>query len=768
MQPSALLAICLGSTWLCGSANPAGASPLFDPFLERFQVGAFSDPEEITLAAGFPMGLLEPIRVERNWTRAAHEVLRSGGPDRRSPHLTLRLLAHLECPEPGRAWLRKCDFLVAELEAKSVAADFPVLGENSFLGSEVLARRVFLALGEGKLALAAELAGRLAVAGDDGGVSARATFVWELRCRLLEELSGLSETRFPSRYWGSMLDLVPFDAGNAWALWVAHCRALGLPVLPSELATDQGEEFLTQLQQGWFSPEALYASEFSEPAQSALGATLFLGQELAGHMVRFPSPPRDFERQGFWVKGARFARRGQAEAYESLASRSDLGPGWRLDCLRRASELRLLAGQEEPGLKDLEEALAIAARNEGTLSLRRRLRQWSEQAMVLALARRDTVLARKIHGQAQGSFQQEEGAAFVAETAYWLPVLYPEEMVADTIPPGDRTDLARRRVEAGNARPLEAADSGMRAELLAADGQSLWETWIRWGLALAQAQGLTEDRQLGASKYREILESGREGIGNAEEMEATGLACVAARLGSGPVRQRLLEMALDLDIARAGGWNGPVRPSVVPELVKELRSSQLDLHALLGFCLAAGDLRGILAVAVALPDKGLTREEKLRFLYPLPGEGSLRQAIVAQDAEPALVLAVARNESLFEPNVRSRAGALGFMQIMPFHYESKGALPGADNWACPEVSIRKGARILVENRRRYRGDPYLAVAAYNAGPGAASRWEEQLDGNPDRDIYLAWIGYPETRRYVEKVLIDREIYAWILTARFAD
>ena len=63
---------------------------------------------------------------------------------------------------------------------------------------------------------------------------------------------------------------------------------------------------------------------------------------------------------------------------------------------------------------------------------------------------------------------------------------------------------------------------------------------------------------------------------------------------------------------------------------------------------------------------------------------------------------------------------------------------------------------------------HLAVAAYNAGPKAASRWERQLGGSPDRDIYLAWIGYPETRHYVEKVLIDREIYDWLITAGSGD
>jgi len=126
--------------------------------------------------------------------------------------------------------------------------------------------------------------------------------------------------------------------------------------------------------------------------------------------------------------------------------------------------------------------------------------------------------------------------------------------------------------------------------------------------------------------------------------------------------------------------------------------------------------------------------------------------------------APARNESLFEPSVRSRAGALGWMQIMPFHYQERGALPGEGNWRNPGISIRQGDGLLRENSRRFQGNPYLAVAAYNAGPQAASRWERQLGGSPERDIYLAWIGYPETRHYVEKVLIDREIYDWIIRA----
>jgi soluble lytic murein transglycosylase len=108
------------------------------------------------------------------------------------------------------------------------------------------------------------------------------------------------------------------------------------------------------------------------------------------------------------------------------------------------------------------------------------------------------------------------------------------------------------------------------------------------------------------------------------------------------------------------------------------------------------------------------------------------------------------------------------MQIMPFHFPRRGAVMGADNWACPAVSIAQGDRLLVENSRRYGGDPYLTLAAYNAGPRAAARWIEQLGGSPASDVFLAWIGYPETRRYVEKVLIDREIYDSIISGTYPE
>jgi hypothetical protein len=406
--------------------------------------------------------------------------------------------------------------------------------------------------------------------------------------------------------------------------------------------------------------------------------------------------------------------------------------------------------------------LLLAKEGNGHWSTRRRLRQWNEQALVLALAQNDKVTARKLRDLGLDHFKDKEQEAFDRETGHWMDRLQPDFAAADVQGAGI-LEQAQSVVESGRVEDLGPAADSRREGFRQAALEPRWDLWVRWGLTLANpdpVQGLKRER---AVLYRDALRE-MEQISDPAQRELAALGIIADRLGENEVFPRLMEQAFDRDVGLACGWKTPPRPSSVPDVLPLLRGSELDRHALLGFALALGDMRGILAVAVELEGRGLTPEEKRRFLYPLPDSDAIHAAILEADSDPALLLAVARNESLFEPSVRSRAGALGWMQIMPFHYEDRGALPGENNWRNPGVSIRQGDQLLRENSRRYQGNPYQAVAAYNAGPGAASRWEKQLGGSPDRDIYLAWIGYPETRHYVEKVLIDREIYDWIIRA----
>jgi len=101
--------------------------------------------------------------------------------------------------------------------------------------------------------------------------------------------------------------------------------------------------------------------------------------------------------------------------------------------------------------------------------------------------------------------------------------------------------------------------------------------------------------------------------------------------------------------------------------------------------------------------------------------------------DPALLAAVARAESGFDPAAKSPAGAVGLMQLMPATARSLGVDP-----LDPAQAADGAARLLAGYLRDYGGRTDLALAAYNAGPGAVRRF----GGVPP---------YPETRTYIQRV-----------------
>ncbi len=126
--------------------------------------------------------------------------------------------------------------------------------------------------------------------------------------------------------------------------------------------------------------------------------------------------------------------------------------------------------------------------------------------------------------------------------------------------------------------------------------------------------------------------------------------------------------------------------------------------------------------------------------------------------DPALLLAVTLQESRFTPAVRSVAGAVGLMQLMP---ETAAELAGKplslEALKQPETNVFLGARYLRQLLSQWQGDPLLAVASYNAGPGAVQGWlGPLLQQHPE--LWVEAIPYPETRLYVKKVLGNRWSY----------
>jgi soluble lytic murein transglycosylase-like protein len=125
-----------------------------------------------------------------------------------------------------------------------------------------------------------------------------------------------------------------------------------------------------------------------------------------------------------------------------------------------------------------------------------------------------------------------------------------------------------------------------------------------------------------------------------------------------------------------------------------------------------------------------------KTIAALNPEDLLIHAALEQGLEPEFVRSVARAESGFHQDAVSVKGAIGLMQLMPATASALGV-----DAKLPVQNAQGGAQYLRELLLRYRGDATLALAAYNAGPGAVERYK----GVPP---------YLETRRYIVRVLAE--------------
>jgi soluble lytic murein transglycosylase-like protein len=116
-------------------------------------------------------------------------------------------------------------------------------------------------------------------------------------------------------------------------------------------------------------------------------------------------------------------------------------------------------------------------------------------------------------------------------------------------------------------------------------------------------------------------------------------------------------------------------------------------------------------------------------------DAQINAAAASNGIDPALLKGLVSQESGFNPNARSGAGALGLTQLMPGTASSLGLTNPLD----PAQSLQGGAKYLREQLDRFGGDEKLALAAYNAGPGAVQKY----GGVPP---------YAETQNYVTSVM----------------
>ena len=144
--------------------------------------------------------------------------------------------------------------------------------------------------------------------------------------------------------------------------------------------------------------------------------------------------------------------------------------------------------------------------------------------------------------------------------------------------------------------------------------------------------------------------------------------------------------------------------------------------------------------------------EYWQALYPFPYEDIILRWSKQRQLNPLLVTSLIRQESRFEPEIKSSAGALGLMQVMPPTAKTSAKNIGLSNYSItnPEDNVNIGTYYLDFTHKKYGNNSMLAVASYNAGPNAVAKWVNRYGLN-DADEFVEKIPYRETKGYVESV-----------------
>ena len=179
-----------------------------------------------------------------------------------------------------------------------------------------------------------------------------------------------------------------------------------------------------------------------------------------------------------------------------------------------------------------------------------------------------------------------------------------------------------------------------------------------------------------------------------------------------------------------------------------------------------------LAQAAGWHDRGpftLREGEELRYYqqrFPLPHRRQIEREAKKYELDPAWIAALIRAESAWAPDARSHADARGLMQLLPSTAQAEAKkrslrYPGPNGLYDANDNLRLGIAHLASMLEKHGGQPFLATAAYNAGPTPVGRWLAQRPPN-EIDLWIETIPYRETREYVARILAFAVVYDWRL------
>lgn len=151
-------------------------------------------------------------------------------------------------------------------------------------------------------------------------------------------------------------------------------------------------------------------------------------------------------------------------------------------------------------------------------------------------------------------------------------------------------------------------------------------------------------------------------------------------------------------------------------------------------------------------------DKELKLIYPILYGEEINKYAQEYKQSPYLFLSLIREESHFNNNAQSSAGAIGLVQLMPAtaNFIEKTAL---DNESIKQNNVKIGLKYYKYLTEMFEGNDYLAILSYNAGPGNIKKWlNDPFIKSDEIDEFIENIPYLETKNYIKKILSSYWIY----------
>jgi soluble lytic murein transglycosylase len=159
---------------------------------------------------------------------------------------------------------------------------------------------------------------------------------------------------------------------------------------------------------------------------------------------------------------------------------------------------------------------------------------------------------------------------------------------------------------------------------------------------------------------------------------------------------------------------------------------------------------------------GLSEWDDLLLRFPLKHMSEINEHTRSTIIDPALALAVIRQESAFQENARSSSNARGLMQLLPstareVAQQLQVNLSNLKQLNLPSVNIKLGVYYLNDIKHELMKNPVLAIAAYNAGKSRVRSWLDRANTLPV-DVWIETVPFRETRNYLRNILAYSVVY----------